>query len=413
VSWSYGVNQSGLVASQVFEAVVDEALPGVPVITGLTPGAASQSIAWSPPSTPPPVTGYLVEWGLEGVLTSNLSVGASTGSVTLTPLMAFAHYSVAVAAFNDAGIGPLTPLVPFTLFAWTVVGGSVTPTDAGVTVDGVSVPVVGGDFALNTTYAPHLVAATAPEYGSAALAVSAVWNGTAWANFSLTLLPGTVEGYLTPVTGDLTWDGASIPVSGNGFYSMTSPAGSTHELGATYPGLVPFDTHLTVAANSTVWLNITLKEPNGTLNLSIAPSNALARVNGTPIALDASGHANLSLVAGRYAYNASLPHYGTQTGNVTIRSGIVTNLTIQLVLVSNGSTGNGSGGSTSLLSDPLVLALIVGVSLVLLAIAVLAVRRGRPPHDEPEVESAEAQPMEAEGVEPPLEEPPPTADGPT
>jgi len=410
VSWSYGVNQSGVPSSQVFEAVVAEPVPGAPTISGFAPGIAMATVSWTPPTTPPPVSGYLVEWGLETGLTSNLTVGATNLTATIAPLMAFAHYAVAVAAFNDAGTGPLSAMLPFTLFAWTAVGGSVSPSNATVQVDGVRVPVFAGQFFLNTTYAPHLVSASARDFGSAALAVTAVWNGTAWANFSLSLLPGVVEGYLTPVTADLTWDGVSIPVAGNGFYQVSSAAGTPHDLAATYPGLVPFGTTLAVTANTTVWVNITLKEPNGTLNLTVSPSNAVATVNGTAVVLDSSGHVNVSLPAGRYAYNVSLSLYSPQEGNVTIVSGEATNLSVALVLLPGPPGRNTSGDTRAGLSDPLILGLIAGVVVVLAAIAVLAIRRGRPPTPPPDVEVAEAEPVE-ETTEPPRDVEPPDPDG--
>jgi hypothetical protein len=409
VSWSYGVNQSGVVSSQVFEAVVAQSLPGTPLVTRVTPGIASASVAWSSPSTPAIVLGYVVEWGLEGLLNSNLTAGPSTTSALLAPLMAFGHYAVGVAAYNDVGIGPLSPIVPFTLTAWTIVAGSVSPADARVTVDGVPVGVAGGSFSLNTTYAPHLVSAIATDHGPAALALTAVWNATAWANFTLLLLPATVEGFLTPVTADLTWDGNSLPVSGDGFFAVSSPAGGPHAIAATYPGLLPFAASITVSANSSVWLNISLRETNGTLNLSISPANAVATLNGTVVSLDANGQANLSLSAGRYPYRVTLPLFAPVSGNVTIRSGIVSNLSIALVPLSNDSSGGGGAGSSNWFSDPLLLGLVVAVALVLVAVAVLAARRGRRPPEDPDVETVVTEPV----TEPPTgspEAPDPGAD---
>ncbi|HEY6238867.1 MAG TPA: hypothetical protein VIZ68_06770, partial [Thermoplasmata archaeon] len=192
---------------------------------------------------------------------------------------------------------------------------------------------------------------------------------------------------------DLTWDGSSLPVSGNGFYAVSSPGGGPHAIAATYPGLLPFAASVSVSANSSVWLNISLREPNGTLNLSVAPSNAVVTLNGSDVLLDASGHANLSLSSGRYSYQVTLPLFAPVSGNVTIRPGVMSNLSIALIPRSNGSSGGGSVGSSGWFSDPLLLGLVSAVALVLVAIAVLATRRGRRPPDGPEVETVVAEPI--------------------
>ena len=415
VSWTYGVNQSGFIGPQVFASVLGESPPGPPSGVSVAPGAGEVAVAWGPPTGPDPVTGYQVSWGVEGALVHNLSFPAGARSTVVANLSAFAHYSVEVFAFNGAGLGAPCPTINFTLTAWTRVSGAVLPVSASVALDGVALMVVGGSFSVNTTYSAHLLTASATDYQGAVLALGPEWNATAWGNFTLTLLPGTVKGYVTPVTSTVEWNGTPVPVAISGFFSFEAPAGSAGAMTVAFPGLIPWQRNLTLAANSTLWENVTLVAPNATLRLALAPTTAALYVDRSLVSTDAGGRAALSLAAGTHSLEATAPTYYALFSNVTLLPGEERNLTLNLTAIP-GPVGGGDNGSSSPanpLSDPLVLGLIVGVVVLVLAIVLLG-RRGRtrsdsPPEPAPGTYGSAEPADETDGVEVPAE---PGADGP-
>ncbi len=383
VSWTYGVDQAGFVASQIFAAVVGESPPGPPILAGLQPGAARATLDWNAPTDPEPVTGYIVSWGPEGGVGQNLSVPGTARSATVTNLVPYAHYGIEVTALNAAGLGPSSGPINFSLSAWTRISGSVVPTSASVLLDDVPLPVVGGSFTANTSYSPHVVTAEATDYQSQVFALSPAWNGTVWGNFSLSLLTGTIQGYVSPVTSNVSWRGTLEPVSSNGFFSVTAAAGATGALVVQFPGLIPSYRNLTVVANRTLWENATLTAPNGTLRFHVLPAGAALFVDDRTIPLDAAGNASLSLVGGIYRLEATAESYYPYFSNATLRPGEVANVAVTLIPIAGTPNPNGTvgEGSPNPLADPLVLALIVGVVLLAIAIFQIGRRRRLPPEE--------------------------------
>lgn len=111
---------------------------------------------------------------------------------------------------------------------------------------------------------------------------------------------------------------------------------------------------------------------NGTLSLSVTPTTAAVRVNGSAVALDGSGSATVSLAPGTYLVSAAASRDESFQGNVTIVAGQTAYLTVHLV----ASPGTSSGRLIPYVLPLSVLATIVG-AVVIAALAVLLLRPGR------------------------------------
>jgi len=354
--------------------------PGSPNITAVVPGAAEVTVDWSAPVGNTTVTGYLIEWGFEGGTPGNETAAASNRSAVIVDLLAFAKYQVNVTAFNDVGLGPPSPSVHFTLYAWTRVSGTVWPASASVSVDSIPVPVVAGAYTVNTSLSPHLVAASATNYRTAELVVLPTWNGTSWGNLTLGLLPGTVEGYVAPVTSNVTWNGTAETVAGNGFFSFPVPPSTSGTLAVAYPGLVTWQLLLAVSANATLWENVTLVAPNATLTLHLRPTTAALFVDGAAITTDALGTASVSLGSGTHRLEAVLASYYPYFANVTLRAGENDTVSLNLTALPNDNGTNATARAPNPLADPVVLGLVAGVALLAILVFVLG-RRGRARED--------------------------------
>ena len=355
---------------------------GGPNITRWTPGPGFATIYWAAPSGLGTVTQYLVQWASVGGPQGNETVPGSNISAVLPGLVSFTHYVANVTALNGTTQGPPSASVAIYIFGWTRVSGTVAPSTASVWVDSVSVPVVAGAFTDNTSLTPHLVSASATNYRSVEVVALPAWNATSWANLTLELLPGTLEGYVAPVTSTVTWNGAEEGVLANGFFSFTVPPSTLGELGVSYPGLVVWARNLSVPANTTLWENVTLAEPNATLTLHLDPIAAALFVDGASVATDAEGNATVSLAAGTHRLEATDRAYYTFFANVTLTPGELDRLALVLTAVANASNPNGTSGSTSPLSDPIVLGILIGIGALAIAIVVLG-RRGREPEPLP------------------------------
>jgi fibronectin type III domain protein len=368
------------------------ATPGGPNITRWVPGPGSATIYWTAPSGYGSATEYLVQWGSEGGPEGNETVPGSNVSAILPGLVSFTHYLANVTALYGTAAGPPSASVAIYVFGWTRVSGTVTPSTASVWVDSVPVPVESGAFTDNTSLTPHLVSASAANYRSIELVVLPTWNGTSWANVTLALLPGTLEGYVTPVTSIVTWNGASEGVLANGFFSFTVPPSTPGELGVSYPGLIAWARNVSVAANTTLWENVTLAEPNATLTLHLDPIAAALFVDGASVVTDANGNATVSLGAGTHRLEATDRLYYPYFANVTLTAGEVDRLSLVLTAEANTTNPNGTAAAKGPLSDPVVLGILIGIGALAVAIVVLG-RRGR------EAEPAPARGPDEYGVE--------------
>ncbi|WP_100497625.1 S8 family serine peptidase [Geodermatophilus chilensis] len=111
-------NALGTSPSSAVLQVAPRTLPGVPVLDGVTPGAASVAVRWTAPTSTggAVLSGYVVNVYRDGVLAKSLVASGGVRSTTVPGLVNGATYTVTVAARNAAGTGPATaasaPVVP-------------------------------------------------------------------------------------------------------------------------------------------------------------------------------------------------------------------------------------------------------------------------------------------------------------
>lgn len=382
VSWSYALPPAPSAKVEIYAAVLGENLPGPPTISRVVPGAGNATVTWTAPVSGGPAAAYTVTWGVEGRHTFFQNVSGATRTTLLPQVQAFVRYQIEVAAANTAGIGPFSAPVNLTLTAWSLLSGSVVPSAARVTLDGIPVAVIAGTFSVNSTPGIHELAATAPTVTPQAIAVSLPWNGSFRVNLTLPLLPGVVAGRISPTTATVTWDGSLIPLGPGGSYTESGPAGSNHSLRAVAPGYVARAVAVTIASNATTWVNLSLAPVNGTLQLYVTPATAQVWVNDTPVVLSADGRANLSKAPGLYRITASAPGYEPFVENVTVSGG---SLPIAVTLTPNPPAATGPSGSTVPLG---VWVAGLGILLAVVVVALVGLRRPRSPPP-----AAEAEPL--------------------
>ncbi|MCI4361058.1 MAG: hypothetical protein L3J91_05090, partial [Thermoplasmata archaeon] len=212
------------------------------------------------------------------------------------------------------------------------------------------------------------------------------WNATSWLNFTLTLLPGTLKGFVVPVTSNVSWNGTVEGVLGNGYFAFSVAPGATGTLAVAYPGLIGVNRSLTVPANQTLWENVTLVAPNATLDVQLDPAGAELFVDGARVTTGDRGNASISLVGGKHPIEATANGYYAYFANLTLIPGTIDHVPVNLTAISVPPDGNVSSRAPSPFSDPVVLALVAGVA-VLAVVIVLLGRRGRvdpPPPRAPE-----------------------------
>ncbi|HXQ49235.1 MAG TPA: fibronectin type III domain-containing protein, partial [Thermoplasmata archaeon] len=316
---------------QVFEANETEPLPGDPGSVDVTSGPGSAFVRWTPPTGEAPVTGYTIGWGHDQP-PRTLSVGPTALNATLSPIVPSVRYEIWVRAFDDAGDGPTsTPWVNLTLSAYSIVTGSVDPSDANVTLDGVTeVPVLDGSYRVNTSVGAHLLNVTAGGYRPSIATFQTPWNGTKYENFTLLRDLGNITGVVTPSGASLTWMGAPVPVGAGGTYRITGIAGTVGLLNANESDFHNASQTLTIPADSVLWANLTLLPVYGVLELRVTPSNASVSENGLSVTVNASGGARLTLVPGTYEIRASAVGYSTRTEATAVVAGEVDRLSLNL-----------------------------------------------------------------------------------
>jgi hypothetical protein len=332
-------------------------------------------VSWTPPSGGGPVTGYTIGWGHDQP-PRTLSVGPTTLNATVAPIVPSVRYEIWVRAFDDSGTGPTsTPWVNVTLTAYSVIAGTVDPSNATVWLDGVTnLPVVDGSYRVNTSVGAHLLNVTAPGYRPSIATFSTPWNGTKFENFTLLRDLGNITGVVSPSGASLTWMGEPVPVGAGGVYRITGTAGTTGVLRANETAYHNATETLTIPADALLWANLTLLPVYGVLVLRVDPRNASVSEDGYSITINASGAARLTLVAGTYQIRASSYGYTTDTEPTTVVAGEVDRLNLTLSVAPPTPT------SPPVDLGPLIAA-AVGVVVVVLAVLVVLLlwRRRMPP----------------------------------
>ena len=383
VSWTYGVVVAGSLASEVFETVVSFALPGAPTITAIVPGAAQATLRWAAPVGRSNVGGYVVMWGVEGQLVHNVTLPGAVYATVLSGLLPNVHYTFRVAAYDAGGTGPASRPVNLTLTAWSILIGSVEPSNAVVTLDGIPLASPGGSFTANTTPGGHSLNASLSGWTFTATSVTLPWNSTGFQNLTLAPLPGVLTGRVVPSSAAVVVDGVALSVTPGGTFRTPAAGGTNHTVLAQAVGFVSRTITIFVPRNQTVYLNITLQRPLGVLEFVVVPASASLWVNGTAVPLDANGRANVSLPSGTYPVEAHAGGYQPYYANETVSAGATLPVSVLMVATGPGPVGGGGPDLGALFAHPpLWLELLIAIVVVGAVAGLLYWSRPRPPPPE-------------------------------
>jgi len=227
--------------------------------------------------------------------------------------------------------------------------GSVLPASAGVAVDGMPVAVSGsGTFSEVLPAGLHGIVATAPGYYPFSTNVQINFNQTT--SIAIQLDPvspsgpdGTLALTVIPATATIAVNGATVALV-NGSYSAAEPPG-LYSIAGTAPGYYPYFNNVTVVSNSTTTLTVRMDPitpigPNGTIALTVSPTNASVWIDGGLVHLT-GGHASISVAVGYHAVEATAIGYYPYFNNVSVESEGTTSLAIALhpVIPPAGSEG--------------------------------------------------------------------------
>jgi hypothetical protein len=188
--------------------------------------------------------------------------------------------------------------------------GEVQPTDAKVNLSGLSIAVSpSGQFRQLVDVGTYFLAASAPHYASTGRYVTLSNNTVTWANLSLSPLPGSLEGLVSPATARVSVDGQPVAVA-QGRYSIGLAPGE-YELKANATGYRPLSENVSVAPGIPTWANISLPliplpERFGVTFAEVglpAPPNWSLLANGTLRASNGSAEISVLWWNGTYGYS--------------------------------------------------------------------------------------------------------------
>ncbi len=224
-------------------SVLVGALPAAPTITSVTPGVEELTVAFTPVTASPPVTGYMVTCGAQSVSTT------SAAPVTVDALTAGTPVACTVDAENDFGSGPSSS--PVSDIPQPQVPGSPTVTS-----------VVAADGELTVNYTPSSVGggpttSYTATCGSQAITVDAstlsatvagLTNGT---EYQCSLIASDAGGS----SGPSPWEGEPGPTSTglNGFTATDNFNRSDGSLGAGWTDMT--DGGLAISSQEVVGTN--------------------------------------------------------------------------------------------------------------------------------------------------------------
>jgi thermopsin len=314
--------------------------------------------------TPENGTVVFAETGLPTGDSWSVDLNGSTLSGTnasLNASLAFGTYAYTVGAVSGYTASPSSGNASVTAGNLTSVNivfsptngtlaGSVTPASALLWIDGVAASLTDGAFSQSVSAGVHSVEATATGYYPYFNNVS-VSSGTT-TELMIVLNPitppvgadGTLTLQVTPTSASAWVDGVAVSLT-DGTYSASVTPG-VHSLEITASGYYPYFNNVTVTSQLTTTVPVTLDPvtppvgADGTLSLSVTPSSATARVDGSVVSLT-EGQYTAPVVPGIHAIEVTEANYYPYFNNVTVVSSLTTDLSITLnpVTATSGQTG--------------------------------------------------------------------------
>jgi uncharacterized protein (TIGR03382 family) len=266
-----------------------------------------------------------------------------------------------------------------------VLRGTVTPSDARVTVNGQGVAVdSSGTFAVSAIAGDYWVNAShAGFYPATSGELNVTPLGTTETALALAPMPGTLEVDVTPVEATVLVNGTAIPTSSGVVRTLLLPG--TYPVTAAAAGYEPQTQNAVVSFGVVNVVRFALAVAPGWIVGHVGPTPVTLTVDGNAVVVSAAGSFNVTVAAGAHAVNVSATGYLGVERSVVVTPGHASAVSITLAPV---TVAGGAIGATAGYGVAIALA-IVGAAVVLL------VRRRRrrsgplPPREGP------AEPYEA------------------
>ena len=253
-------------------------------------------------------------------------------------------------------------------------GGSLSPPYTTTTSSLAIAPVNVSDYAY--TVVPPANWTSTPASGT--VTISGI-TGSQEVLLNFTPVNGTLAGTVQPADATVYVNGAPISVNAtNGTFNASLAVGeyTLSAEAANYTTWVD-PTNVTIVANNTTHVAISLVRVNGTLVGTIAPATGALAIDGRLDSnISSSGQFNLTLPWGPHTYYLSASGYNSLSGEVNVTPSRTTYLNLTL-------TQSGRHGSALTSLDLELLGIVAGIVVVILAVVLIRMQRARRPPESP------------------------------
>jgi len=185
---------------------------------------------------------------------------------------------------------------------------TVVPPTALVTANGLGISLHLGHGTILLPSGSAEVVAEASAYATFTTNVSITPGTTTVLNLTLVLLPGVLEGNVTPADARVTVDGAGISVAPNGSFFEMLPTGA-HQLAAFAYGYFSYTGSVVLSYGAPTVRDIVLVWDPAHVVGGVTPTNASVFVDGVPVNVSDTGSFFLTLQGGSHLFTASAWRY--------------------------------------------------------------------------------------------------------
>jgi thermopsin len=373
-------------------AIVTSGGPVVSVQATYTPLTGTLIFAQTglPATTPWSVTVNGTPWTGSGPTVQN-SVAFGSYPYTVGPVVGYTEAPGSGTA-TVAANGATTVDLAFTAIppAGGTLAGTVSPSSATVSVDGVAVTVgTSGAFSTSASAGVHSIVASASGYFTYYNNVTVASGRTTTVTVVLnpTSSPPGLDGNLSlmvSTAGASAWvDGHSVTLSSGNYLAAVAPGIHSIEVSAT--GYYSYYNNVTVASGRTSTVNVALNPtsqtpgPDGNLTLKVTPGNATTWVDGLQVTLS-SGNYVAAVTPGVHSIEVLASGYYTYYNNVSISSGKTTPVTVALNPTQPASSSGGTSNTGISTNAWIIIGILAALFIIaLIAAAAMGRRRGPGP----------------------------------